>query len=212
MVLALSPAPLAAEPLRIVAFGDSLMAAYDLAKEEGFPARLEEALRAEGHDVEIVDAGVSGDTTSGGLARLDWSVPEGIDGVILELGANDALRGIDPAATRTNLEAIIARLKERDIGVLLAGMLAPPNMGAAYESDFNAIYPQLAEQSDLMLYPFFLDGVITHPDRLLADGMHPNPAGVAEMVRRFLPTASAFVEKLEAKPAAREADADETAG
>ena len=134
----------AAEEIKIVGFGDSLMAAYNLQASEGFPARLEAALRERGHTVSITDAGVSGDTTSGGLARLDWSIPDGTDGVILELGANDALRGLPPEKTRENLEAMIERLKQRGIAVLLAGMLAPPNMGADYETSFNAIYPDLS--------------------------------------------------------------------
>ena len=188
--------PARAETIKLVGFGDSLMAAYDLAKEEGFPARLQAALRERGHDVEIADAGVSGDTTSGGLSRLDWSVPDGTDGVILELGANDALRGIAPEKTRENLEAMIERLKERGIPVLLAGMLAPPNMGPDYEDKFNSIYPELAEKYDLVLYPFFLDGVAAEPDLVLSDGMHPNPAGVDEMVKRFVPVAEEFLGRI----------------
>ena len=136
--VATAPRPVsAADAVTLVGFGDSLMAAYNLQASEGFPARLEAALRERGHDVTIIDAGVSGDTTSGGLARLDWSIPDGVDGVILELGANDALRGLPPEKTRENLEAMIARLKERGIAVLLAGMLAPPNMGDGYETAFK---------------------------------------------------------------------------
>lgn len=198
-LLAALALPARAETIKIVGFGDSLMAAYDLAKEDGFPARLEAALRERGHDVEITDAGVSGDTTSGGLSRLDWSVPDGTDGVILELGANDALRGIAPEKTRENLDAMIERLKERGIPVLLAGMLAPPNMGPGYEETFNAIYPELAEKHDLVLYPFFLDGVAGETDMVLSDGMHPNPAGVDEMVRRFVPVAEEFIARIEAE-------------
>jgi acyl-CoA thioesterase-1 len=128
--------------------------------------------------------GVSGDTTSGGLARLDWSIPDGIDGVILELGANDALRGLPPEKTRENLEAMIVRLKQRGITVLLAGMLAPPNMGAGYETVFNQIYPDLAAKHDLIFYPFFLDGVTGNPEMLLSDGMHPNVNGINTMVEK----------------------------
>lgn len=189
--------PARAETLKLVGFGDSLMAAYDLAKEEGFPARLEAALKERGHDVEIADAGVSGDTTSGGLSRLDWSVPDGTDGVILELGANDALRGVSPEKTRENLEAMIQRLDERGIPVLLAGMLAPPNMGPGYEEKFNAIYPELAEKYDLVLYPFFLEGVAAESDMVLSDGMHPNPAGIEEMVKRFVAAAEEFIGRIE---------------
>lgn len=185
-----------AETLRIVGFGDSLMAGYQLEKQEGFPARLQSELIARGFDVEVIDAGVSGDTTSGGLARLDWSVPEGTDAVILELGANDALRGISPEKTRENLEAMIMKLKSRGIKILLAGIYAPPNMGPAYEADFNAIHPELAEKHELTLYPFFLDGVTMFPDRLLDDGMHPNARGIEEMVTRFLPVAEEFLADL----------------
>ncbi|MGJ8572918.1 MAG: arylesterase [Hoeflea sp.] len=183
----------AAEEIKLVGFGDSLMAAYNLQASEGFPARLEAALRERGHNVTITDAGVSGDTTSGGLARLDWSIPEGTDGVILELGANDALRGLPPEKTRENLEAMIVRLKERGIAVLLAGMLAPPNMGGDYETTFNAIYPDLAAKYEVMLYPFFLDGVTGNPDMLLTDGMHPNINGINKMVESILPVAEHFL-------------------
>jgi len=189
--------PVRAESLKLVGFGDSLMAAYDLAKEDGFPAQLQAALRERGHDVEIADAGVSGDTTSGGLSRLDWSIPDGTDGVILELGANDALRGVSPDKTRENLEAMIKRLDERGIPVLLAGMLAPPNMGPGYEDKFNAIYPDLAKEHDLILYPFFLDGVTGEPGMVLSDGMHPSASGVEEMVKRFLPVAEEFIARIE---------------
>lgn len=176
-----------AEPLSGVGFGDSLMAGYQLAPGEGFPEKLQAALTAEGHDVTIANAGVSGDTTSGGLARLDWSVPDGTDFVILELGANDALRGVSPELTRENLDKMISRLKERGIDVILAGMLAPPNMGEDYAAAFNPIFPDLAKKYDLPLYPFFLDGVAANPGKQLGDGMHPNPSGVATMVERFLP-------------------------
>lgn len=184
--------------LKLVGFGDSLMAGYGLQSGEGFPARLEAALRARGHEVTITDAGVSGDTTSGGLARLDWSIPEDTDGVILELGANDALRGLPPETTRANLEAMIARLGERGIPVLLVGMLAPPNMGAAYETAFNAIFPDLAEANDLILYPFFLDGVTGDPALLLADAMHPNANGINRMVEGMLPVAETFLSRIKA--------------
>ena len=186
----------AAGEIRLVGFGDSLMAAYNLNGNEGFPARLEAELRERGHDVSIADAGVSGDTTSGGLARLDWSIPDGTHGVILELGANDALRGLPPEKTRENLEAMITRLQERKIAVLLVGMLAPPNMGEDYETDFNAIYPDLAGKFDLTLYPFFLDGVTGDPDMLLSDGMHPNSNGIKVMVEKFVPVAEQFLSEI----------------
>ncbi len=189
----------AADEIKLVGFGDSLMAAYNLQASEGFPARLEAALRERGHNVSIADAGVSGDTTSGGLARLDWSIPDGTDGVILELGANDALRGLPPEKTRDNLDAMIKRLEERGIAVLLAGMLAPPNMGGDYQTTFNAIYPDLAAKYDVMLYPFFLDGVITNTELLLSDGMHPNPNGINMMVEKILPIAEQFLSRIKAE-------------
>jgi len=190
---------LAQAQMTIVGFGDSLMAGYELESGEGFPARLEAELKARGHDISIVDAGVSGDTTSGGLARLDWSIPDGTDGVILELGANDALRGVPPEETRTNIEAMIVRLKERGIEVLLAGMLAPPNLGADYEAAFNAIYPDLAAKYDLLLYPFFLDGVTGVAGMVLSDGMHPNSKGINRMAEGFAPVAEQFIDRIKAR-------------
>jgi acyl-CoA thioesterase I len=175
-----------ADTVRIVALGDSLTAGYELDAEDSFPVRLEAALRRRGHDVEVINAGVSGDTTRGGLERLDWAVPDGTDAVIVELGANDALRGVDPEATRANLDRIIAQLVERDIAVLLAGMQAPPNLGADYAAAFNAIYPDLAERYDVVFYPFFLEGVAAERHLNQADGMHPNAAGVAVIVERIL--------------------------
>ncbi|MCY0092728.1 arylesterase [Hoeflea sp. J2-29] len=189
---------LADDPLKLVGFGDSLMAGYQLQGEEGFPAQLQAALQQRGHDVEIIDAGVSGDTTSGGLARLDWSIPEGVDGVILELGANDALRGLPPETSRENLEAMITRLKQRGIAVMLAGMLAPPNLGTEYEAAFNAIYPELASKHDVLLYPFFLDGVTGDPALQLPDGMHPNANGISKMVENILPVAEQFLAEIKA--------------
>ncbi|MEM7291368.1 MAG: arylesterase, partial [Pseudomonadota bacterium] len=169
-------------------------AGYQLNNGEGFTDQLQQSLVALGHDIEIVNAGVSGDTSSGGLSRLDWSVQDGTDFVILELGANDALRGISPQITRKNIEEMIVGLKARDIDVLLVGMLAPPNMGDDYASAFNPIYPELAEKYELLLYPFFLDGVLTEPDKLLSDGIHPNPDGVKTMVEKFLPIISTYLD------------------
>lgn len=179
-------------PILIVALGDSLTAGYNLALENAFPSKLEKALKARGHAVKIHNAGVSGDTTSGALARLDWALPDKTDGVIVELGANDALRGTDPATTRTNLDSILKSLNSRGHDVLVAGMLAPPNMGEEYASEFNGIYPELARSHNAVLYPFFLDGVAAQPDLNLGDGMHPNAAGVDTIVKRILP----YVEKL----------------
>ena len=176
-----------AEPIEIVGFGDSLMAGYDLAAEEGFPEVLERELTELGYEVDVLDAGVSGDTTSGGRSRLEWSVPESADIVILELGGNDALRGIDPAITRENIDAMLDVLRVRDQRVVLAGMLAPPNLGTGYEAAFNAIYPDLAEARNVPLYPFFLDGAMQE-GLMLPDRIHPSAEGVELMVERFLPT------------------------
>jgi len=187
-----------ARTIQLVGLGDSLMAGYQLPPGDGFPAKLEAALKAKGLDVAVADAGVSGDTTSGGLSRVDWSVPDGTDGVILELGANDALRGIPPEQTEKNLETMIGQLKQRKIPVLLVGMLAPPNMGADYAEKFNPIYKRLADKYQLALYPFFLDGVATHADLQLSDGMHPNPKGVDAMVERILPAIVTFVGMIDA--------------
>jgi acyl-CoA thioesterase I len=183
-----SPAARADErPLRIVAFGDSLTAGYGLPADAAFPAKLERALAANGIASEITNAGVSGDTTSGGLARLDWSVPEGTEAVILELGANDALRGVDPKLARRALEAMLDRLKARRIPVLLAGMLAPRNLGPDYGAAFDAIYPDLAKKYGAILYPFFLEGVAADPKLNQRDGLHPTAAGVDVIVAKILP-------------------------
>lgn len=171
----------------IVGFGDSLMAGYQLAPGESFPERLEVALKAKGYEVTVANAGVSGDTSSGGLSRLDWSVPDGTDLVILELGANDMLRGLPPQVTEKNLDEMISRLKERGIDVVLAGMLAAPNLGADYAEAFDGIFPRLAERHDLTLIPFFMEGVAADPKLLLADGMHPTAEGVDRMVEEALP-------------------------
>ncbi|MBD0414087.1 arylesterase [Oryzicola mucosus] len=191
--LALSPAY--AKTVKVVGFGDSLMAGYGLGPGEGFPEKLQAALQAKGHDVVIANAGVSGDTTSGGLSRLDWSVPDDTDLVILELGANDMLRGISPETAEKNLDAMLRQLKGRGIDVLLAGMFAAPNLGADYGDRFNAIYPTLAKKYDVTLYPFFLDGVAGDRSYALEDGMHPNAKGIDRMVERFLPTMEAELAK-----------------
>jgi len=180
-------------PVKIVALGDSLVAGYELAANETFPVQLERALKARGLAVEVANAGVSGDTSVAGLARLDWSVPDGTDAVILELGANDALRGIDPGVTRAALDEIIGRLKARGIAVLLCGMLAPPNMGPEYAQAFNALYPNLAARHAVLFYPFFLDGVAADARLNQRDGMHPTAEGVAQIVQRILPQAEALV-------------------
>ncbi len=187
-----------AEPVKLVGFGDSLMAGYQLPAADAFPVKLQAALREKGFEVEIANAGVSGDTSSGGLARLDWSIPDGTKGVILELGANDALRGIAPEETEKNLDAMLTRLKERGIAVLLAGMMAPPNMGPEYGERFNGIYQRLAQKHGATLYPFFLDGVVTKANLQLEDGMHPNTEGVDVMVQTMLPTAETFLKSITA--------------
>ena len=192
-------APTADRPITIVALGDSLTAGLGLASQDAFPAKLQKALAAKGLAVTIADAGVSGDTTSGGLARLDWSVPAGTDGVILELGANDALRGLDPAVPRASLEAILRRLKERGIPVLLCGMLSPPNLGADYARTFNAIYPDLARTYDAVFYPFFLDGVAGQRRLNQGDGLHPTAAGVDVIVAGILPKVEELIARIRAK-------------
>lgn len=181
-------APPAQADQTIVAFGDSLSAGYNLPHDAAFPNQLEAALAEQGLNVRVVNAGVSGDTTAGGVARLDWMLGDAPDLVILELGANDALRGIAPAQVEANLDTILTRLTAEGVGVVLAGMYAPPNMGAEYARAFNAIYPRLAERHGVPLYPFFLDGVAAERDLLQGDGMHPTAEGVAEIVRRILPT------------------------
>ena len=185
-----------AEPMRIVGFGDSLMAGYELAPEEAFPVKLEAALRDSGYDVRIANAGVSGDTTSGGLSRLDWSIPDGTDAVLLQLGGNDALRGITPEESRANIDDMIVKLKQRGIAVLLVGILAPPNMGSNYAARFNRIYPELSERHNVALYPFFLDGVAAEAGLDIGDGIHPNARGVDVMVERFLPHAVMLIERI----------------
>jgi len=186
----------ATDPIRIVVLGDSLSAGLGLPAGDAFPARLQKALKEKGIDIDISNAGVSGDTASGGRDRLDWSVPEGTEGVILELGANDALRGIDPSVTRAALSDIVGRLKARGIAVLVCGMLAPPNYGSDFAARFNSIYPDLARSFGVALYPFFLDGVAADAKLNQADGMHPTRAGVDMIVTRIMPTVAAFLSSI----------------
>jgi acyl-CoA thioesterase-1 len=183
----------ATKPIKLVVLGDSLSAGLGLPAQEAFPAKLQKALQTKGIEVDMTNAGVSGDTSSGGRDRLDWSVPDGTEGVILELGANDAMRGIDPDLTRAALTDIVQRLKVRKIAVMLCGMLAPPNFGADYGARFNSIYPDLSKQFDLPLYPFFLDGVAADASLNQADGIHPTAAGVDIIVNNMLPTVEAFL-------------------
>jgi acyl-CoA thioesterase I len=194
-MLFLAVLPAGAAPLSIVALGDSLTAGYGLAAGEDFATRLEAALVASGIDASVANAGVSGDTASAGAARVDWAVPDGAALVIVELGANDALRGIDPAVTRKALSDLLARLGARNLKALLVGMRAPPNMGEDYVRSFDAIYPDLAREHAVPLYPFFLDGVAGAANLNQPDGMHPTAAGVEEIVRRILPVVIAALGK-----------------
>lgn len=186
-------------PVKLVVFGDSLSAGLGLPAAEAFPAKLSAALKAKGLAVDIADAGVSGDTTSAGLSRLEWSVPEGTDAVIVELGANDALRGVDPKITRAALDQILRRLQERGIAVLLAGMQAPRNLGAGYARSFDPIYPELAAARGVLLYPFFLDGVVADAKLNQHDGIHPNAQGVDVIVARILPKVEELVTRAREK-------------
>ena len=188
----------AEEPTRLLILGDSLSAGLGLPEDESFPSRLGAALEARDHAVTIINAGVSGDTSAGGRARLDWVLADNPDAVILALGANDGLRGIDPAETRKNLTAILETLRERKLPVLILGMLAPPNLGKDYGEDFNAIYPELAEEYDALLYPFMLEGVAANPELNQPDGIHPNEAGVAVMVENITPLAEQLLERIAA--------------
>jgi acyl-CoA thioesterase I len=191
-------APVSAAPLRILAFGDSLTAGYGLAAGEAFPVRLQARLAADGYQVQIANGGVSGDTTAGGLARLDWALADKPDIVLVEFGANDMLRGIDPKVTYDNLDRIMARISQSGAKMLLLGMKAASNWGREYQESFDAIYPALAEKYHAPLYPFFLDGVVTDAALNQADGLHPNPQGVALIVERVSP----YLERLLGHPAA----------
>ena len=183
----------------VVALGDSLTAGLGLPAKDGFVPRLQAALAAQGAKVEIANAGVSGDTATDGLARLDWSVPEGTDAVIVELGANDMLRGIDPQVTRDALDAILARLEQRHIAIMLCGMKAAPNLGVDYGRAFERIYPELAAKHGAVFYPFFLDGAAADRTLTQPDGLHPNAAGVAVIVRRILPTVQELIARVRAQ-------------
>lgn len=186
----------AERPVAIVALGDSLTAGYGLPAEAAFPARLAKALAAAGLPAEVTNAGVSGDTVTDGLARLDWSIPDGTEAVIVELGANDALRGLDPAITRAALDTLLGRLQSRHLAVLLAGMRAPRNLGPEYTGRFDAIFPDLAARFGVLLYPFFLDGVAADPRFNLPDGLHPTAAGVDIIVARILPKVEELIRRV----------------
>ncbi len=193
LCLMIGGTPAAAHVPVILDFGDSLTAGYGLAPEQAFPARLEAALRQRGIEVRVVNAGVSGDTTAGGLTRLDWALADKPDLVILALGANDALRGIDPATVRDNLDKMIRKIEAGGAKVLLVGMLAPPNWGAEYKSAFDRIFPELARVHDVPFYSFFLEGVAMNPELNQPDGLHPNERGVAVLVDRLAPVVARLV-------------------
>jgi acyl-CoA thioesterase I len=195
--------PVADKPIKIVAFGDSLTAGYQLAPSEAFPSVLARALEARGHKVEILNAGVSGDTTAAGRDRLAWAVPPDTEAVILELGANDALRGLDPGKARENLDWIIAAIKAQGADVLLAGMYAPRSMGEAYFKPFDSIYPSLSDKHGLLLYPFFVEPIALKPELNLPDGLHPNAKGVAAIVAGILPKVEDLLARVKARRAAK---------
>ncbi len=197
-----------APAIKILAFGDSLVHGYGLTAAETFPVQLEAALRRLGHPVRVINAGNSGDTTAAGLARLDWTLQDAPDAVIVELGGNDGLRGIDPGETYANLDRILGRLNADGIPVLLAGMLAPRNLGADFAGEFDAVYPRLADDHGVALYPFFLDGVAGDPALNQDDGIHPNGAGVAVIVERITPAVVRLLEALDGAQARRAEQSD----
>jgi acyl-CoA thioesterase-1 len=188
------------KPVKIIAFGDSLTAGLGLPAQDAFPAKLQAALKAKGYDVTVVNAGVSGDTAAAGLERLEWSVPDDADGVIVELGANDALRGLDPALTDKALSTILDRLAAKHLPILLAGMLAPRNLGSDYTAKFDAIYPKLAANHAVVFYPFFLEGVASDPHLNQGDGLHQNAAGVDVIVQRILPKVEELIARAHVRP------------
>ncbi len=189
----------AAAPVKILAYGDSLIHGYGLDAGQTFPEQLEAALRARGYEVTVLNGGNSGDTTAAGLARLDWALADEPDLVLVEFGGNDGLRGIDPADTRANMDAILARLKQEGLPVLLAGMLAPRNLGAEYAQEFDAVFPEAAAKHGVAFYPFFLEGVAAEPELNQPDGIHPNAAGVAVIVERITPHLVPLLDGLKAK-------------
>jgi acyl-CoA thioesterase-1 len=196
---AAQPAAAAETPVKLVVLGDSLTTGLGLPPSQAFPARLAAALKAKGLAAEVADAGVSGDTASGGLARIDWSVPDGTDGVIVALGGNDMLRGVDPQVTRKAIDGILERLSERRIPVLLAGMRAAPNLGAEYVSQFDRMFPELAKTHGVLFYPFFLDGVAAQASLNQSDGIHPSAAGVDKIVAGILPKVEELVRVIQKK-------------
>jgi acyl-CoA thioesterase-1 len=194
--------PAAAKTLTLLALGDSLTAGYGLQPSDAFPVKLEAALKARGHDVRVINAGVAGDTALDGASRVDWALSDDVDAVIVEFGANDALRGLPVPQAEQALDQLLAKLGERKLPVLLAGMRAPPNLGPDYQAAFDGMYPRLAEKHGSLLYPFFLDGVAAEVTLNQADGMHPNPAGVDVIVERILPSVETLLEQAAARQAA----------
>jgi len=188
------------QQIKLLAFGDSLTAGYGLSEADGFTAQLAAALEKMGRRVQVINGGVSGDTTSGGLARLDWALADQPQVMLLELGGNDMLRGLPPQTTATNLEQMIGKAQQAGVTILLVGMRAAPNLGADYQSQFDAIYPSLAKQHDLLFYPFMLDGVAANPELLQGDGIHPNPKGVSIIISRMMPSILQALDKAQ-KPA-----------
>jgi acyl-CoA thioesterase-1 len=204
MLLVAAPAAASAAPLRILAFGDSLTQGYGLPPGDDFPNKLEQALKSKGLDVAVINAGVSGDTTAGGLRRLDWSLGDARsrpDAAIVELGGNDGLRGLPVDAMEKNLDGILAKLKARNVPVLLAGMKGPRNYGADYAARFDAVYPRLAKKYDVVFYPFILDGVALDPSLTQADGLHANPKGVDVIVKGILPKVMELIDRAKARGA-----------
>ena len=199
LLAGLTPAHAGAQPLRILAFGASITAGYGLDAADSLPVQLEQALRAHGVNATVINGGVSGDTSAGGLARLDWALADNPDLVVVDLGGNDALRAIDPKSTEANLDAIVTKLQAQKRGVLIAGMLAPPNLGKDYETAFNAVFPAVAARHHVPLYHFLLDGVVADPALNQADGIHPNAAGVKVIVERMLPSVLEAIRQLDRK-------------
>jgi len=195
LYLGMAAATASAAPIKILALGDSLTSGYGLPPGEGFTDQLGQALKDQGVTATVINGGVAGDTTADGLSRLDWSLADDPTVVIVELGGNDALRGLDPAVTKENLDKILTRLQQQHRGILLAGMLAPPNLGSDYSASFNPIFPDLARQHDVTLYPFFLDGVAGNPSLVQPDGIHPTAQGVAIIVQRILPSLHEAIDK-----------------
>ena len=195
MVLAVASPAFGAAP-RLLVLGDSLSAGYGLPHDDGFEVQLQRALAAQGHDVTIIDGAVSGDTTAGGRARLDWTLADGADAAIVELGANDGLRGVDPKDMEANLSAILDELAAKHIPVLLTGMYAPPNMGPEYQQAFRAVYDRLGKRPGVIYDPFFLEGVVMHAELIQADGLHPNAEGVKREVARILPVVEQLLTEL----------------